>query len=1567
MKIVAKLILSFSIVLIATMGLAQVVTSSLPVAKYQSGEWSEWDALGNHRARINVETKSDAVAVRIPWRRRDSEPDKKAIIVCNSNNERVTNAVTVLVNHDEGRIIFQPSSGAGDYFIYYMPYKRVGTFESETYTKPKASATTEWLNCNNLNNIKNISEAYAQLPKAKVIAIESRGDFNSFFPMEVCATIAEVAEMKANLSASAPFYTFPEPRERDIRMRYRLPYQWVQHGPQTEFTGKANPNEYFPFQIGIWAGNGEIRELDVEFENLVNANGDKIMADRLTCFNTKGVNYLGEAFVKKLTVPNNDVQALWIGAAIPEDATGTYTGKVFIHSARGSVPVEITINVSGDKIPLHGDKNLESLSRLRWLNSCIGIRDKVLPGFEAIKVAENRMFLAHRQIEYQSNSLPAAITSNNIEILAAPIILSASLGSRKYNLSDACSEIKKQQKTFVEQYATAKLKDLNVNIKSTLEQDGCLQYEIILKSAKSVTLDNLELSIPFKSEAATYIVGMGKRGGYRRENVNWKWGELNLTNQVWLGNVKAGMQLKLQEDKDIWTMWGNPVQPNAWYNEGRGGCTIEEKKNTVLVNAYCGQTRITPEKPVLLRFRLLITPFKKIDNKHWDWRTSHFTQTTGSKIRNMFHREPMIPYINYPFTHHEQMLKYFEQEKYSKYIAELIYPLTDKFSLKSGAIHIKTVLNFNPRDRRPHDDRYGYCLADLFLNADTHLGIHWSTDDIGIRTFLQKRVDGKWQAPLSLLSGKNINITPGDDLNMSLSWGENLNLYINGKLAASTPWRQYIGGIQLNNPILKLTDTRFIISKLKIDDREFKGGIVNFDSNADTILQDNFSAERTLTLPVSGTIKLNAMIDFDPTVSEKRNPAYNRVLLQLTFGEQGRMILYWNVDDNGMRLVVQKGNRSSKEYPIQISTSSPNWRKGQTHDISLTWGKNIVMNINGEEMGKSSAGDLLANFLNNPAELKVVYDGFKVNSWQISSDDPTYEGLEFSTVYNEVSNMSKGGGYFIYDYALGWNGLQLINRKDPTQFQIYYTLHCLSNHAREIWAFKSLGNEIYSTDKGGVYFDDIAYVCGKGGGYPWLMEHLIDDYIPAWRTCQLGEDFCASLSTNSNSRLVNHYLKGLNYLTSNYPITGLYLDGIGYGREVMKRIANVMAETVGKDYKIETHCSDIYRKFNHSVINHNLEHLPYVTKLWYGEGFDYNSSPDFYLVEISGIPFGLTGEMLDYKTGGNPWRGMIYGMGGRFLPACKYLWDFWDKAKLNETEMIGYWDKQCPVKTNNSEILTTIFNKAKDPVIAVAHWPRKNHTAINNIEANFPLLNNEKLQEYGARLTELQPINSGHVPISPTVLYAAATPTGLKFHFQVFNKKNDNAKGNERDARIWQDDSVEIFIRPNLNSDIYYQFVGNNIGTIYDSKQKDKNWNGDWKYNTRKTSYGWSGDLFISYTSLQMNPLIAGNKIGFNFARNCKLGTFVWKNMEGNFHQPEKLAIITINKYATRQNIINLDISQQNNFKLDIDFKSLNLDPKKTKIIAPAIYGLQSYRKFNIDDSIPIEAAGGWLFILKEE
>ena len=122
--------------------------------------------------------------------------------------------------------------------------------------------------------------------------------------------------------------------------------------------------------------------------------------------------------------------------------------------------------------------------------------------------------------------------------------------------------------------------------------------------------------------------------------------------------------------------------------------------------------------------------------------------------------------------------------------------------------------------------------------------------------------------------------------------------------------------------------------------------------------------------------------------------------------------------------------------------------------------------------------------------------------------------------------------------------------------------------------------------------------------------------------------------------------------------------------------------------------------------------------MWFGEYFDYEKeSPDFYLTEVSGIPFGLMGEML--QDGGNAWRGMLYGMTNRMPYQDKKpdgIWKVWDDFGIEGSSMIGYWVEKNPIKTNNDRVLVTVYKKEAKVLISIASWDQKDVDVKLNID-----------------------------------------------------------------------------------------------------------------------------------------------------------------------------------------------------------------------------------------------------------
>ena len=261
--------------------------------------------------------------------------------------------------------------------------------------------------------------------------------------------------------------------------------------------------------------------------------------------------------------------------------------------------------------------------------------------------------------------------------------------------------------------------------------------------------------------------------------------------------------------------------------------------------------------------------------------------------------------------------------------------------------------------------------------------------------------------------------------------------------------------------------------------------------------------------------------------------------------------------------------------------------------------------------------------------------------------------------------------------------------------KIYYTVRELTNHAPELFALRSLGDEVLSR--------------GPGGGYSWLQEHLGGDYIAAWHVPTIKD---AAVVNSGVSRWHNFYIEGLDWLVKHQGIDGLYLDDVAFDRLTMKRIRKTL-DRGNPGALLDLHSANQYnpRDGFASSANLYLEHFPYINRLWFGEYFDYDAKPDYWLVELSGIPFGLMGEMLE--KGGNPWRGLTMGMTARLPwsgdPAP--IWRLWDRFGIAQSTMHGWWSGRDPVRTGTPEVLATTWTKPAGSgggiapaMIALGNW-----------------------------------------------------------------------------------------------------------------------------------------------------------------------------------------------------------------------------------------------------------------------
>jgi len=907
--------------------------------------WPE--TFGNHRALVRVREEADAVWAHIPWRRRDPSPEKKNVVVVDAKTgKEVRNRLVLSANRECGDIVFEPTTAPGDYFVYYLPYShdpKQWRYRTE-YAAPENTADTAWA--------ERHAPKWQTLPKAEVVELQTWSEFHRLDPMEVIATKAETDALVAG-HGSRPYLLFPEDRKRPIRMRDDLPLCWIRRGPKDEFHGEAQRGEFYAFQVGVYAARRAIGGLAVEFGALRSASGREIPASAFCCINLTGLDWLGRAIEKEVSVATGKVQALWFGVQLPRDLpAGRYEGRLVIcaEGASDSV-VKLSLDVSEDVLEDAGVGELWRMARLRWLDSTIGLDDEVAASFTPLRVEGTTIRCLGRELHIAGTGLPQSIGSRfpltldrvdaePREILAEPMAFVVETPERVLTWREGVPKVVKAEPGRMTWEASSSAEPASMHCRATMEPDGHVDYRVRIEATQAIDVRDLRLEIPFRADAAKYMMGMARKGGLRPKEWSWRWDVRQVNHMAWIGDVNAGLHCKLKGPTDAWNISSLHATgiPASWGNDGKGGATLTEEGDAVVLRAYSGPRKLEAGQAVEFRFTLLITPLKPLNPDHWRQRYYHYyakvvpveqVASTGATIINCHHGNALNPHINYPFLRNDQLAAY-------------------------------------------------------------------------------------------------------------------------------------------------------------VSDAHAKG-------------------------------------------------------------------------------------------------------------------------------------------------IKV---------------------------------------------------------------KIYYTVRELSNFVAELWALRSLGHEVFTG--------------GGGGGHSWLCEHLVSDYGAAWHQALPDGEVDAALRTIGLSRWRNYYLEGLSWLIRNVGIDGLYLDGIGYDREIMKRVRKVM-DRARPGCLIDFHSGNEfhYQGRRVSPACKYMEHLPYIDSLWLGEGYDYNESPDYWLVEISGVPFGLFGEML--QGGGNPWRGMVYGMTSRlgWGGDPRAVWKVWDEFGIDEARMIGYWDPSCPVKSSRDDVLATAYVKKGKTLLSLASWAKE--------------------------------------------------------------------------------------------------------------------------------------------------------------------------------------------------------------------------------------------------------------------
>ncbi|MGL4909500.1 MAG: glycoside hydrolase domain-containing protein [Bacteroidales bacterium] len=657
-----------------------------------------WDVdyRGNHRGIVKVNAVNEAVITRIQWRRPDLQIETKQVVVNDSAGNAIDNVWVKEINSEFADVVFEPTAGVGTYYIYYLPY----VHNKLWYEARRQNDYTEFLKVNYKADTAWLQKVKTKgnIAIAKTEVIESRLEHDFWTSMGIIATASEVDALKKTYNQDVLIFT--ENRAFPIRRKQSLPYRWIEKGVSSNFTGYALRDEYYVWQIGVFAAKRNVSKLNVEFSDFKSENAT-ISKDEVTCINTEGVSWTGQKERYEVNVVQNELQALWCGISIPKDAqVGTYKGTARVTDSNGlNEVVSINITVTNEVAINRGDNEMWRHSRLRWLNSNIGSNYESVKPYTPLSINGNKIDVAGKVLELQENGLPKNITINHQKVFKTdPAFIVVSEG-KEFKFTANNLVIRQDGSGRSSWTASSQLGNFKFDMKAFLEADGYARYTITLASAGGdIPVDDVKLILEYTNLSSQYFMGagLGVKGGYTPKELEWDF--TGPCDSYYIGSVEAGTHVEIRGAN-----YHGPLQwdykktlPEAWSNNKKGKLSLKKDKNAVIC-VQTGTQTITKEERQY-EFSILMTPVKAIDTKHqFSQRYFHHIPTDivnapMANIINIHHARNLNPVINYPWVVQDSLVQYIKEQHKENRKVKLYYTIRE---LSTQATEVFALMSLN--------------------------------------------------------------------------------------------------------------------------------------------------------------------------------------------------------------------------------------------------------------------------------------------------------------------------------------------------------------------------------------------------------------------------------------------------------------------------------------------------------------------------------------------------------------------------------------------------------------------------------------------------------------------------------------------------------------------------------------------------------------------------------------------------------------------------------------------------------------------------------------------------------
>lgn len=446
-----------------------------------------------------------------------------------------------------------------------------------------------------------------------------------------------------------------------------------------ELRADARPSEEFAFQIAVLADD-EITDLSIGFSDL-RGKSDTIPAENFFCINFGGIDYKGIPFEKKLSLGKGQTQILWVSVMIPDNASGKYSGNVYLYADGVKTSIPVDIEVTGEPAVDHGYNEPKLFTRLSWLNSKLALQKSPTKEFTSPELNEDIISVKGHNVTIGKNGLPARITTlynMDIKLCDTEETVAENISLNVYDAGGKLLPFDNKDISYESDDEGISWKSYSQNdyidicISGRIEFDGYIDILPTVTCKKDIDISDIVLVIPYRPEFAVYAMGLGIRGGYAPETIDFKWDVNKHQNPLWLGGINGGMRCEFRGEDfiapfvNIYYRHRPYHMAESFCNEGRGGIRMSNENGHSVVRAYSGERHMEAGEALDFSFDLLLTPFKELDTrKRLNTRYYHLGNASDTDVKkakeiganyiNIHHASTFNPYINHPFIKNKEL------------------------------------------------------------------------------------------------------------------------------------------------------------------------------------------------------------------------------------------------------------------------------------------------------------------------------------------------------------------------------------------------------------------------------------------------------------------------------------------------------------------------------------------------------------------------------------------------------------------------------------------------------------------------------------------------------------------------------------------------------------------------------------------------------------------------------------------------------------------------------------------------------------------------------------------------